>query len=72
MGRKYNSNQLNGAAEAGRVQELDPLGNIVWDYIYSNSDHLSHHDLTLVGDNVLTDSLGSESLFAEDKRCRRL
>jgi hypothetical protein len=52
-GTKYNSNQLNGAAEAGRVQELDPLGNIVWDYIYSNSDHLSHHDLTLVGDNVL-------------------
>ena len=52
-GTKNNGNQLDGAAEAGRVQELDPLGNIVWDYIYSNSDHLSHHDLTLVGDNVL-------------------
>ena len=52
-GTKYNGNQLNGAADAGRVQELDPLGNIVWDYIYSNSEHLSHHDLTLVGDNVL-------------------
>ena len=52
-GTKNNGNQLNGAADAGRVQELDPLGNIVWDYIYSTSDHLSHHDLTLVGDNVL-------------------
>ena len=52
-GTKNNGNQLGGAAEAGRVQEIDPLGNIVWDYIYSDSDHLSHHDLTLVGDNVL-------------------
>ncbi len=52
-GTKYNGNQFGGAADAGRVQEIDPLGNIVWDYIYSNSEHLSHHDLTLVGDNVL-------------------
>ena len=52
-GTKNNGNQLGGAADAGRVQEIDPLGNIVWDYIYSNSEHLSHHDLTLVGDNVL-------------------
>ena len=52
-GTKYNGNQFGGAADAGRVQEIDPLGNIVWDYIYSDSEHLSHHDLTLVGDNVL-------------------
>ena len=52
-GTKYNDNVLNGAADAGRVQEIDPEGNVVWDYIYSTSDHLSHHDLTLVGDNVL-------------------
>ena len=52
-GTKYNQNNLGGAAEGGRVQEIDPQGNIVWDYIYSNSNHLSHHDLTLVGDNVL-------------------
>ena len=52
-GTKYNNNQLGGAADAGRVQEIDPSGNIVWDYIYSSADHLSHHDLTLVGDNVL-------------------
>ena len=52
-GTKYNNNILGGAAEGGRVQEISPDGSIVWDYIYSNSDHLSHHDLTLVGDNVL-------------------
>ncbi len=52
-GTKYNQNILGGAAEGGRVQEIDPLGNIVWDYIYSSSNHLSHHDLTLIGDNVL-------------------
>ena len=52
-GTKYNQNILGGAADAGRVQEIDPQGNIVWDYIYSSADHLSHHDLTLIGDNVL-------------------
>ena len=52
-GTKNNSNQLGGAAEAGRVQEIAPDGSIIWDYIYSDADHLSHHDLTLVGDNVL-------------------
>ena len=52
-GTKNNGNQLGGAADAGRVQEIDPSGNIVWDYIYSTSEYLSHHDLTLVGDNVL-------------------
>ena len=51
-GTKNNNNQLGGAAEAGRVKnKLN--SRAFWDYIYSNSDHLSHHDLTLVGDNVL-------------------
>jgi len=52
-GTKYNNNVLNGAASAGRVQEIAPNGTIVWDYVYSSSDYLSHHDLTLIGDNVL-------------------
>ncbi|MBE50334.1 MAG: hypothetical protein CMP51_01430 [Flavobacteriales bacterium] len=52
-GTKYNNNVLGGAADAGRVQEISPDGSIVWDYIYSSADHLSHHDITLVGDNVL-------------------
>ena len=52
-GTKNNGNILNGAADAGRVQEIAPDGSIVWDYIYSTADYLSHHDLTLIGDNVL-------------------
>ena len=43
----------NIAASGGRVQEIAPDGSIVWDYIYASSDHVSHHDLTLIGDNVL-------------------
>jgi hypothetical protein len=43
----------NIAASAGRVQEIAPDGSIVWDYIYASSEHVSHHDLTLIGDNVL-------------------
>lgn len=52
-GTKYTNNVLSGAADGGRVQEIAPDGTIVWDYIYSSANHLSHHDLTLVGDNVL-------------------
>ena len=40
-------------AAGGRIEEIAPDGTIIWEYIYANSDHLSHHDLTLVGDNVL-------------------
>ena len=43
----------NIAAGGGIVQEIAPDGTIVWEYIYANNDHVSHHDLTLVGDNVL-------------------
>ena len=43
----------NVAAGGGIVQEIAPDGSIVWEYTYADSDHLSHHDLTLVGDNVL-------------------
>jgi hypothetical protein len=52
-GGKYASNQLNGAAIGGMVQEIDASGNIVWEYIYSNANHCSHHDICLVGDNVM-------------------
>ena len=47
------NNQLNGAADAGRVQEIDPNGNVVMDFFYSSPTFLSHHDLTLIGDNIL-------------------
>ena len=52
-GTKKSSNQLNGAAIGGMVQELDANANVIWEYTYSNSDHCSHHDITLIGDNVL-------------------
>ena len=56
-GTKNTSNSVfsngNMAAQAGRVQEIDPQGNVVWDYVYSSVDHCSHHDLTLIGNNVL-------------------
>ena len=52
-GTKNNGNILGGAAEGGRVQEIAPDGSVVWDFIYSTDSTLSHHDLTLVGDNVL-------------------
>jgi len=51
---KYGSNILNGAAISGIVQEIDPNGSIVWEYVYSDADHCSHHDITLMPNgNVL-------------------
>lgn len=52
-GAVNSGNQLGGAAEAGIVQEIDPDGNVVWEFTYSSSTYLSHHDLTIVNDNVL-------------------
>jgi hypothetical protein len=43
----------NIAAGAGQVQEIAPDGSIVWSFDYADNDHVSHHDLTLVGDTVL-------------------
>ena len=43
----------NIAASGGRVQEIAPDGSIVWDYVYVSNEYVSHHDLTLIGDNVL-------------------
>ena len=55
-GAVYSSNQLTGAAVGGRIQEIDPLGNVVWDYIYSDENHVSHHDFCLLpnGNVILT------------------
>ncbi|MFK7969812.1 MAG: aryl-sulfate sulfotransferase [Bacteroidia bacterium] len=48
------NNTLNGAAVGGMVQELDSLANVVWDFRYSNADHVQHHDITLLPNgNVL-------------------
>ena len=40
-GGKYAQNALNGAAIGGMVQEIDPSGNVVWEYIYSNANHVT-------------------------------
>lgn len=55
-GGVYNGNQLNGAAIGGMIQEIDPSGNVVWQYIYSNASHCSHHDFTVLpnGNVILT------------------
>ena len=48
------SNQINGPAVGGTVQEIDPQGNVVWSFDYSSSSHVAHHDITLMPDgNVL-------------------
>ncbi|MFT5858084.1 MAG: hypothetical protein ACI865_000168 [Flavobacteriaceae bacterium] len=55
-GAVHSSNQLGGAAVGGKVQEIDPTGTVVWEYIYSDADHCSHHDITLLpnGNVILT------------------
>ena len=55
-GGVYSGNQLNGAAVGGMVQEIAPSGAVVWEYVYSNSNHCSHHDITLLdnGNVILT------------------
>jgi len=45
---QHTGNQLNGAAVAGRVQLLDKDAEVIWDFIYSDATHVSHHDITLM------------------------
>lgn len=53
-GAEYNGNQIEGAAIGGMVQELDPDGDVVWEFVYSSSTYVSHHDLCLMPNgNVL-------------------
>jgi hypothetical protein len=53
-GAKYENNQIDGAAIGGMVQELDPDANVVWEFIYSSPNYISHHDICLMPNgNVL-------------------
>ena len=53
-GGVYSGNQMNGAAVGGMVQEIDPSGNVVWEYVHSTSNYVSHHDISLMDNgNVL-------------------
>ena len=43
-----------GGGEGGRLEEFDWDGNLVWEFDYSTSDHLLHHDVKpLPNGNVL-------------------
>ena len=55
-GGSYGSNQLSAPAVSGIIQEFDPSGNVVWEYIYSTSTVVSHHDFTVLpnGNVILT------------------
>ena len=53
-GAVNNGNQLNGAAVGGKVASIDSNNNVVWEFTYSNSEHVSHHDMCLMPNgNVL-------------------
>ncbi|HRD52529.1 MAG TPA: aryl-sulfate sulfotransferase [Flavobacteriales bacterium] len=47
-------NQINTAAVSGKVQELNPQGQVVWEFVYSTADYVTHHDICLMPNgNVL-------------------
>lgn len=53
-GAKYDNNQIDGAAIGGLIQEIDPAGDVVWEFIYSSPTYISHHDIALMPNgNVL-------------------
>ena len=53
-GGLYSSNQLQGAAVGGILQEIAPDGSVVWEYIHSTANYVSHHDISLMDNgNVL-------------------
>ena len=53
-GAVYTSNVLNAAAVGGRLQEFTPSGQLVWDFVYSTSSYVTHHDICLMPNgNVL-------------------
>ncbi|MFH0866147.1 MAG: aryl-sulfate sulfotransferase [Bacteroidota bacterium] len=51
---KYTGNVINGGGVTGGVQKVDWSGNVVWDYVYSSSTYVIHHDICpLPNGNVL-------------------
>ena len=48
------NNTFNGGGSAGYVEECNPAGSVVWEFLYSSSAHLAHHDIEpLPNGNVL-------------------
>lgn len=53
-GAVHTGNLITGAAVGGKVQEFAPNGTLVWEFVYSTADYVSHHDLTILPNgNVL-------------------
>jgi len=53
-GARDDDASINGPAVGGIVQELDPEANVVWEFKYSTSDRIAHHDICeMPGGNVL-------------------
>ena len=45
---------LQGPASGGYLQELDSNANVIWEFKYSDANHVSHHDIALMPNgNVL-------------------
>lgn len=45
---------FDGRGSAGRIQKVDWDGNLLWDFKFSNKNHLQHHDFELLPNgNVL-------------------
>ena len=51
----FSGNPLfSGGGEGGRIQEFAWDGEVLWDFLWSDEDHLQHHDIEpLPGGNVL-------------------
>lgn len=47
-GNESETAQFNGGGQGGRLQEFTFDGDLVWDFSFNNSDHLTHHDVTLL------------------------
>ncbi|MBK7385121.1 MAG: aryl-sulfate sulfotransferase [Flavobacteriales bacterium] len=47
-------NVLTAAAVGGKIQEFTPSGQLVWEFVYSTSSYVTHHDICLMPNgNVL-------------------
>ncbi len=53
-GRMEDNPVFAGGGIGGRVQEFAWDGTLLWDYVFSNEEHISHHDIApLANGNVL-------------------
>jgi len=55
-GGDYGNTTFSGGAIGGIIQEIDPNGSIVWEFVYSSSSVVSHHDFCVLpnGNVILT------------------